>query len=259
MRLLALPALDDNYIWVLTRDDGTAVVIDPGDAAPVLAAVEQGLKPVGVLVTHHHDDHIGGITALREYWPSLPVFAPDDTRIGTATQRVGDGNRLSLNGWEFAVIGVPGHTLTHIAFHHPDGAQGGQLFCGDTLFSLGCGRLFEGTPAQMLTSLDTLAVLPANTQVCCTHEYTRSNAIFARVVEPGNTALQQRCQQVETLRREGRPSLPSTLASELACNPFLRVDAPAVRAAVAARLGREPADRVETFAQLRRWKDDFRA
>jgi hydroxyacylglutathione hydrolase len=196
---------------------------------------------------------------LREHWPSLTVLAPDDARIDTATARVGDGEHVSLNGSDFSVIAVPGHTLTHIAFHRPDGAHGGQLFCGDTLFSLGCGRLFEGTPTQMLASLDKLAALPADTQVCCAHEYTKSNAAFARVVEPGNAALLQRLEEVDAMRRNERPSLPSTLASELACNPFLRVDVPAVHAAVAAHIGRDPTDRIETFAELRRWKDNFRA
>lgn len=258
MRLLALPAFDDNYIWALVRDDGAAVVVDPGDAAPVLAAAGQGLKPAGVLVTHHHGDHCGGVPALRERWPALPVFAPDDPRIDAATVRVADGDHISLNGWDFSVLTVPGHTLSHIAFLRPDGMLGGQLFCGDTLFSLGCGRLFEGTPEQMLASLDRLATLPGITEVCCGHEYTRANAAFARAVEPDNAALQQRSQEVDAMRENGRPSLPSTLAAERACNPFLRVDVPAVRAAVAARLGREPGNRVETFAELRRWKDQFR-
>jgi hydroxyacylglutathione hydrolase len=255
MRLTALPAFEDNYIWALVDDEGNAVVVDPGDAAPVLAASDLGLWPAGVLLTHHHPDHCGGVAALRERWPTLPVFAPDDPRIPHATERVGEGSRFRLNNWDFSVLAVPGHTLSHIAFH---GAEG-HLFCGDTLFSLGCGRLFEGTPAQMLESLERLAALPGTSAVCCGHEYTLANAAFARAVDPANDALRRRTEEAQAMRNAGRPTLPSTLATELATNPFLRVDTPTVRTAVARRLGREPADRVETFAELRRWKDGFRA
>ena len=254
MRLTALPAFEDNYIWALVDDDGNAVIVDPGDAAPVLAAAELGMWPAAILLTHHHPDHAGGIAALRERWPTLPVFAPEDARIPNATQRVGEGSRVRLNGWEFTVMEVPGHTLSHIAFHGE-----GHLFCGDTLFSMGCGRLFEGTPAQMLASLDRLASLPDDTAVCCGHEYTLANAAFARAVDPSNDALRRRTEEAHAMRQAGRPTLPSSLATELATNPFLRVDSGAVREAVSRRLGREPLDRVETFAELRRWKDGFRA
>ena len=255
MRLTALPAFEDNYIWALVDDEGNAVIVDPGDAAPVLAASGLGLWPAGVLLTHHHPDHCGGVAALLERWPTLPVFAPEDPRIPHATERVGEGSRFSLNNWDFNVLAVPGHTLSHIAFH---GAED-HLFCGDTLFSLGCGRLFEGTPAQMLQSLERLAALPGDTAVCCGHEYTLANAAFARAVDPANDALRRRTEEAQAMRNAGRPTLPSTLATELATNPFLRVDTPAIRTAVATRLGREPADRVGTFAELRRWKDGFRA
>jgi hydroxyacylglutathione hydrolase len=255
MRLTALPAFEDNYIWALVDDDGNAVIVDPGDAAPVLAASSLGLWPAGVLLTHHHPDHCGGVAALRERWPTLPVYAPEDPRIPHATERVGEGSRFQLNNRDFSVLAVPGHTLSHIAFH---GAEG-HLFCGDTLFSLGCGRLFEGTPAQMLESLERLAALPGDTAVCCGHEYTLANAAFARAVDPANDALRRRSEEAQAMRNAGRPTLPSTIATELATNPFLRVDTLAIRTAVARRLGREPADRVETFAELRRWKDGFRA
>ena len=255
MRLTALPAFEDNYIWALVDDDGNAVIVDPGDAAPVLAACELGMWPAGVLVTHHHPDHCGGLAALRQRWPTLPVFAPHDDRIAHATERVGDGDTFTLNGWTFQVIAVPGHTLSHVAFH---GAEG-HLFCGDTLFSMGCGRLFEGTPAQMLASLERLAALPGDSAVCCGHEYTLANAAFAKAVDPANDALRRRTEEAQAMRQAGRPTLPSTLAIELATNPFLRVDVPAIRASVAQRLGRQPSDRVETFAELRRWKDSFRA
>jgi hydroxyacylglutathione hydrolase len=259
MRLLALPAFEDNYIWALVDDDGDALVIDPGEAAPVLASTGMGLWPAAVLVTHHHSDHAGGVAALRERWPTLPVFAPDDARIPDATRRVGDGDRIQLKNWRLSVLAVPGHTSSHVAFHGGGSEGPPHLFCGDTLFSLGCGRMFEGSPPQMLASLDRLAALPPESLVCCGHEYTLANAAFALAVDPDNPALRHRTEEARAMRHAGRPTLPSTLAQELATNPFLRVDTPAVRTAVARRLGRAPADRVETFAELRRWKNDFRA
>lgn len=256
MLLQPLPAFTDNYIWTLRDSPAAApVVVDPGDAAPVLAMAEAtGAAPAALLLTHHHPDHVGGAAALLRRWPGLPVFAPADARIDLPCRRVGDGDTVDAGAWRFEVVAVPGHTLSHIAFHGH-----GLLFCGDTLFSLGCGRLFEGTPAQMLASLDRLAALPAQSRVCCGHEYTLANAAFATTVDPGNAVLQRRAAEARALRDRGAPSLPALLADEVAANPFLRVDAPAVRAAVAARLGRMPADRVETFAELRRWKDGFAA
>lgn len=259
MRLLALPAFEDNYIWALVDDEGDALVIDPGDAAPVLAATGNGLWPAAVLVTHHHADHAGGIAALRARWPTLPVFAPDDDRIPDATERVGDGDVVQVKHWRLSVLAVPGHTRSHIAFHGGGSDGPPHLFCGDTLFSLGCGRLFEGTPPQMLASLERLAALPPTSLVCCGHEYTLANGAFASAVDPHNPALRDRLQDARAMRQAGRPTLPVTLASEIATNPFLRVDADAIRAAVSHRLGRPPADRVETFATLRQWKNDFRA
>lgn len=259
MRLLALPAFNDNYIWVLLAADGTALIVDPGDAAPVLAvADERDIRPAAVLLTHHHHDHIGGTAALRQRWLGIPVFAPDDVRIDDATLRVADGARIEAAGWRFDVIAVPGHTRSHVAFHLDQGGES-LLFCGDTLFSLGCGRLFEGSAAQMHASLSRLAALPGATRVCCGHEYTLSNAAFARVVEPDNPALRRRMEEAQTMRDASRPTLPSTIADERACNPFLRCEQPAVIAAVADRLGRAPRDAVETFAELRRWKDGFQA
>ncbi len=254
MRLQPIPAFDDNYIWTLTADDGGSVIVDPGEAAPVLAAADAGLRPVAILLTHHHNDHIGGVDTLLARWPDLPVYAPEDPRIPQATHRVDDGDQLRIGPWTFAVIAVPGHTSTHIAFYGH-----GILFSGDTLFSLGCGRMFEGTPAQMLASLDRLAALPPATQICCGHEYTRSNAAFARAVEPDNAALQRRQQEIIAMRDAHRPTLPATLQDELACNPFLRIDAATVRSSIVARTGDSSLDRVACFAALRQWKDGFRA
>jgi hydroxyacylglutathione hydrolase len=218
------------------------------------ALTDAGLRPLAVLLTHHHPDHIGGTDALQRRWPDLRVFAPHDDRIDLDCERVSEGDHVAVGDWHFDVLEVPGHTRTHIAF-----VGHGALFCGDTLFSLGCGRLFEGTPEQMLSSLDTLARLPDDTQVCCGHEYTVANAAFAHVVEPDNAALARRTRAATELRASDRPTVPSRLDGERATNPFLRVDQPAVRAAVAGRLGRPPADRTETFAELRRWKVGFRA
>lgn len=254
MRLQPLPALGDNYIWTVADADGGALVVDPGEAAPVLRAAGDGLRPHTVLLTHHHADHIGGVAQLRAQWPGLRVVAPDDVRIDTATERAGDGDALAVGGWRFDVLAIPGHTRSHVAFHGE-----GLLFCGDTLFSLGCGRMFEGTAPQMLASLDRLAALPGDTRVCCGHEYTLANAAFATEVEPENPALQRRAADAAAQRARGAPTLPTRLADERAANPFLRVDQPTVRARVAAHLGHAPGDRAEVFAGLRGWKDGFRA
>ena len=261
MQLQPLPAFSDNYIWTLADDRGNALIVDPGEAGPVLQAAESGLRPHTVLLTHHHDDHIGGVDALRRRWPGLRAIAPEDARIGGDAERVGDGDVVDAGGHRFRVLAIPGHTRSHIAYASEETGAGdeGLLFCGDTLFSLGCGRMFEGTPAQMLASLDRLAALPGRLRVCCGHEYTLANAAFAHQVEPGNAVLRSRTAEARAQRADGLPTLPSTLEDERLANPFLRVDEAPVRAAVAARLGREPADRVEVFAELRRWKDGFRA
>ena len=254
MQLHPVPAFADNYIWTLTDQGGGVLIVDPGEAGPVRGFLRDGLRPSAVLLTHHHADHIGGTGELLEIWPDLPVFAPHDDRIRHSTRRVGQDDTVEVGPWRFDVMEIPGHTLSHIAFHGH-----GVVFCGDTLFSLGCGRLFEGTPAQMWASLTKLASLPAATRICCGHEYTVNNSRFASVVEPGNLALRRRSEEARTMRDRGLPTLPSSLADELAANPFLRADAPEVRQSLRARLGREPVDSVEAFAELRRWKDGFAA
>jgi hydroxyacylglutathione hydrolase len=258
IRVIPVAALADNYIWLLADESGKALIVDPGEAAPVLAALRrERLEPNGILLTHHHPDHIGGVPGILAKYPGLPVVAPDDARITSATRRVRGGERVDFAEPKasFEVIDVPAHTRSHIAYH---GA--GVVLAGDTMFSVGCGRLFEGTPAQMLAALDRLAALPDDTLLCCGHEYTLANCAFALTVDPDNPALRARAEAVRALRARGEPSLPVTLQMERATNPFLRVDAPAVRAAAAAALGAAGAgDRVERFAWLRRQKDSFRA
>ena len=258
MNLLPLPAFADNYIWML-HDGRQAMVVDPGDSAPVLQALQQlDVQLQAILVTHHHADHVGGVDALRNATGAV-VYGPARENIPAPLNRLSHGDTVETMGLRFDVIDVPGHTAGHIAYYGPDIDGEPLLFCGDTLFSAGCGRLFEGTPAQMLHSLDQLAALPGNTRVCCTHEYTLSNLKFARAVEPGNAALLHHSAHCETLRAHHQPTLPSLLDLERAINPFLRVRQPAVaQAAQAFDAQVNQDDAVAVLAALRQWKNEFR-
>ncbi|MDE1950995.1 MAG: hydroxyacylglutathione hydrolase [Burkholderiales bacterium] len=256
MKLVALPAFTDNYIWML-HNGREAVVVDPGDAAPVSAALDaQGLQLAAILVTHHHADHVGGVDALR---PRLRgrVYGPARERIPQPFVALEEGAQVEVLGLAFEVIDVPGHTAGHIAYVQRGVDRAPILFCGDTLFSGGCGRLFEGTPQQMAASLARLNALPADARVCCTHEYTLANLRFAAAVEPGNRAIAAYTESCLALREAGRPTLPSTLETERAINPFLRCSEAAVAASARAQGARND-DSVEIFATLREWKNRFR-
>jgi hydroxyacylglutathione hydrolase len=259
MTLVPLPAFADNYIWML-QDGSNAIVVDPGDAQPVFDALARNkLQLAAILVTHHHPDHTGGVAALHAA-TGARVFGPARERIPEPFTPLSHGDSAEVLGKRFTVIDVPGHTAGHIAYFLPAGeGQAPLLFCGDTLFSGGCGRLFEGTPAQMLASLDALAALPGDTRVCCAHEYTLANLRFAREVEPGNADLTHYTARCESLRAQGQPTLPSQLATERRINPFLRS-----REATVLRAVREHAElsadagEADVFAALRQWKNDFR-
>ena len=253
IEVTAIPAFSDNYIWLISCGGTSCAVVDPGDAQPVLDLLqEKGLDLCYILITHHHPDHIGGMKRLKEK-TGAKVFGPHDPRIKGQDRMFAENETVSLPALnlEFSVLEVPGHTSSHIAFFGH-----GCLFCGDTLFSVGCGRLFEGSPAQMQSSLDKLAALPDETRVFCAHEYTRSNCHFALAVEPDNEHLLRRCSEVEDRRVAGLSTVPSLLGEEIQVNPFLRSRQASV---VAAAQQRKPGVQAgaETLAVIRTWKDSF--
>ena len=256
--MLLLPAFSDNYIWMM-HDGKNAVVVDPGDADVVFDVLRStGLSLQAILVTHHHGDHVGGVEDLHS-GTGARVYGPASEIVPEPLTRLKQDDVVKELGLEFHVMDVPGHTSGHIAFFCPDMDGTPVLFCGDTLFSGGCGRLFEGTPAQMQSSLDALAALPGNTRVCCAHEYTLSNLKFARAVEPSNAALLKYQQNCIALRDADQPTLPSSMATELAINPFLRTrEAEVAEAAKTFDARVNPSDATSVMAALREWKNNFR-
>jgi hydroxyacylglutathione hydrolase len=263
LEYVPVPAFEDNYIWVVS-DGCNAVAVDPGDAAPVRAYLrKRGWRLVAILLTHHHNDHVGGVADLLSD-ERVPVYGPAGEALGPLDAFVtrvkgGEAVHLDAPALDFKVMDVPGHTRGHIAyFQAADPADIPHLFCGDTLFACGCGRLFEGTPAQMLASLDSFAALPGNTQVHCAHEYTLSNIRFALACDPENAALQEWSHQAQAMRKRGIPTLPTTIAHERAVNPFMRAGDAAVQATLAEALHEMVSDRLGAFTLMREWKNRFR-
>ena len=253
MQIHTVPAFQDNYLWVLS-EGSRAAVVDPGDAAPIQRFLsEHGLELCAILATHHHADHIGGVPALVKHW-RCPVFGPAHDGISGLDRTLVEADRVEVPGIgvEFSVLDVPGHTAGHIAYVGPDVA-----FVGDTLFACGCGRLFEGTAAQMTQSLDKLASLPEATRAYCAHEYTLSNIRFAQAVEPGNARLAQRKERESRRRERGEPTVPTTIGEERATNPFLRCTEAEVIASAERHAGRKLATTVEVFSEIREWKNNF--
>lgn len=246
-------ALHDNYIWMIVHPDlREAVIVDPGEAKPVLDALDENeVKLKAILITHHHWDHTNGIADLLNHF-SVPVYAPANDNVSLCDHPLREGDTIDFEdlGWQFSVMDIPGHTLGHIAL-----VGLGCVFSGDTLFTGGCGRVFEGTPDQMLASLNRFKDLPADTRVYCGHEYTKANLQFALKVEPENADLIQRMEETKALRAKDSPTVPSTMAVELATNPFLRCETPTVKQAAEQHLGHQLESPVEVFSAIREWKN----
>lgn len=252
----AIKAFSDNYIWlVINFEEKIALCVDPGDASPVLNVLEQQqLRLTDILITHHHFDHTGGIKGLKQRFPEATVYGPKDARIPPIEHFLEQDQQLTINAFslKFDIISTPGHTSQHLCYYDPQGS----LFCGDTLFSAGCGRLFEGNPAQMLRSLKKLQHLPAPTRVYCAHEYTLNNLAFAQSLEPDNHQIKEYTQVVQQRLTSKGISLPSTIGDELNINPFLRTQSPALRQLAEAHYGRM-VNEVEIFSLIRELKDNF--
>ncbi|WP_075187911.1 hydroxyacylglutathione hydrolase [Teredinibacter haidensis] len=254
----AIPILTDNYVWLIAdQANRSAVVVDPGDAAPVAQALQQqNVSLAGILVTHQHWDHVGGIEALVKQY-HCPVFGPNSPSIPSITHPVHEGSEVAIdNTLRFSVIEIPGHTQEHLGYilEQPEGTS---LFCGDTLFSAGCGRLLGGTATQLKSSLDRIKQLPIRTSIYCTHEYTAANLLFANTVMPENAAVKAYMAKVKSHRQNNAPTLPSTLETELQINPFLRCDDDQVKATVEAAFDKQASNEEDVFTLLRQWKDRF--
>ena len=257
IRVVPVPVLADNYAYLVIADGGRAAIVDPSEAEPVLAAAKrEGAELIAIWNTHHHWDHTGGNRDLLRAQPNLEVYGygEDKARIPGLTNGVGDGEEFELEGTKVRVLYIPAHTSGHVAYHLPSEAA---VFTGDTLFAAGCGRLFEGDPAMMMSSLGRLSSLPPETKVFCGHEYTEKNLRFALEVEPGNAAAREKHRRVVALRERGEPTVPTTIAEELATNPFLRADSGEIRATVRRRFPETGDDPVAVFASVRKWKDEF--
>lgn len=252
--IFPISAFTDNYIWVWVDDvKKQAVVVDPGDAVPILKFLDQNkLTLHAILITHKHHDHTGGIAALLSQFPDASVFSNQTENIAQTTQHVSDGDIIHINDHALMIITIPGHTLGHIAYYCKP-----VLFCGDTLFTNGCGKIFEGTAGQMLASLKKLMALSDDTLIYCGHEYTLSNIKFALHVEPNNHALQKRFDETKKLRSENKPTVPSTLKLEKETNPFLRCSKPSVIETVSHHAGKKLNSEVDVFTELRQWKNNF--
>ncbi len=263
MQIQPILAFTDNYIWMFTDPENRhACIVDPGDAAPVIAVLEaRKLELATILLTHHHQDHTGGVRALLDRYSEVSVYGPYSDKISTVTMPLLNNATIEVFGRSFTVITVPGHTLDHIAYYSTSVGidEPGVLFCGDTLFAAGCGRLFEGDPQTMYESLQKLAALPESTLVFCAHEYTLANLGFAHAVEPRNEDILRRIEQSGSARDNRMPTLPSNMGLELRTNPFLRCHNKVVRASASSHRGISNDSEVGIFAALRQWKDNFKA
>ncbi len=255
MKAIPVPAFNDNYIWLIQNPKSSNIaIVDPGDAKPVIKQLEKsGLHPVAILITHHHGDHVGGIRELVSKY-GMPVYGPGAENIPDVTNKLDDGDKIVLQelGATFDIMGVPGHTLGHIAYYGHN-----KLFIGDTLFISGCGRLFEGKPEQMYHSLGKITALPDTTEIYCAHEYTLANLGFANAVEPNNKAILSKIKNCKQRRELNLPTVPGTVNEEKQTNPFLRAHVPEVIAATEQYAGQHLNNPVEVFAQIRSWKDNF--
>lgn len=254
MNIFPISAFNDNYVWLLyEKMSREAWVVDPGDAAPVIKTLkDHHLNLKGILITHHHWDHSGGIDALLHYQKNIPVFGSVKSPLNTITHRVKEGDEIDCSFMNLSVLEIPGHTLDHIAFYNSD-----MLFCGDTLFSFGCGKIFEGTPSQMYHSLQKIVQLPETTAIYCGHEYTLANLQFAHFIEPNNESIIYKLEEVKALREVNKPTLPSFLFVEKQLNPFLRCNEPSIIETVEKYCHKTLNDPVDVFAYLREWKNAF--